>query len=228
MTFFGPSVVALTSDASIDFTPTNFDAPLAQDQQGYIKKQTGMSIPQVFWRKQIHGDDIILAKGDVRDCRSCPDADAFITNQQNLPVAIRTADCVPVFIYDPVAKVIGLAHAGWKGTHSHIAVKIAQRMVNEFGCQWYNIRIALGPAIRACCYQVGNEFREHFPEDVFERDGHLYVDIVAANRRQLIQTGVRPDNIYDSGVCTYCSSNYFSFRRDGAKSGRMISIMMLV
>jgi len=220
-------IIALTSDASIDFTPENFDSPLSETQRAYLKKESGLDIPQVFWRKQIHGDDVLLARNGVKSSQDCPDADAYITNEKKLPIAIRTADCVPVFIFDPVRRVIGLAHAGWKGTYKAIAAKTVQKMQEKFSCQPSDLKIILGPSIRQCCYQVGEEFRDYFPAHVHDRGGHLYADVTGANRDQLLKVGVRPENIQDSEICTCCDKNYFSFRRDGAKAGRMISLMML-
>jgi len=221
-------VLALTSDATLDFTPTDFDAPLSQTQRAYLKDKTGFDIPQVFWRKQIHGDDILQARDTAASVKGCPDADAYITNQKNLPIAIRTADCVPVFIFDPIHQVIGLAHAGWKGTHKKIAAKTVQRMQAKYDSRPSDLKIVLGPSIQACCYQVGEEFRGYFPAHVKEYHGHLYADVVSANRDQLIEAGVPAENILDRATCTCCNKNYFSFRRDGDKSGRMISLMMLL
>ena len=219
-------VIALISDASIDFNTTDFDAPLTPAQRAYLKAQTGVDIPQVFWRKQIHGDDV-LVPGKGACAKGCPDADAFITDQTNLPIAIRTADCVPVFIYDPVKGAIGLVHAGWKGTRQRIAFKTVGDMQKKFGCRPRDLKAALGPSMRPCCYGVGQEFKEHFPKDIIERNGKLYVDVSAANRRQLIEAGVPDGNIFDCGICTHCNHDYFSFRRDADKAGRMISLMML-
>jgi YfiH family protein len=217
-------IIALTSDASIDFTPRDFDAPLTEEQRAYLKKKSGKDIPEVFWRKQVHGDNVLLAKASPK---GCPDADGYITNQKNVALAIRTADCVPVFIFDPRRRVIGLAHAGWKGTHQKIAAKTVRQMKSHYSSQPEDLKVVLGPSIRECCYQVGSEFKVHFPAHVKERAGHLYADIVGANRDQLLDVGVRPENIFDSGICTCCDKHYFSFRRDGDKAGRMISLMML-
>jgi polyphenol oxidase len=220
-------LIAVTSDASIDFTPEDFDSPLNSAQRAYLQKECGVDIPRVFWRKQIHGDNILEAQGGVGSSKGCPDADAYITNEKDLPIAIRTADCVPVFIFDPLRRVIGLAHAGWKGTYKSIAVKTVQRMQEKYASQPSGLKIVLGPCIRECCYQVGKEFRDYFPSHVKERGGHLYADVTGANRDQLLQAGVRKENILDSGICTCCHKDYFSFRRDGSKAGRMISLMML-
>ena len=230
--FFNDALlIAFTSDASIDFTAVDFNAPLSAAQQKYLKDQTGQDFPRVFWRKQVHGDGVIHV-GNMSFLEKCPDADAFITNKPGIPIAIRTADCVPVFLFDPIKKVIGLAHAGWRGTKAQIAAKTAKTMQDKLGSKCYDLKVVLGSSIRSCCYEVGAEFKQHFPLDVKERDGHLYADVIAANRRQLIETGLQPEHITDSGICTHChtgpkSFDYFSFRRDGEKAGRMISLMML-
>ena len=168
MFFKDEGVVAFTSDASVDFTFDDFDAPLTELQRAYLQKRYGVDVPKVFWRKQIHGDDILIARGGVGASRGCPDADAFITDEKNLPIAIRTADCVPVFIFDPLCRVIGLAHAGWKGTAKAIAAKTVQKMQEKYASQPSGLKIVLGPSIRQCCYQVGAEYPDclcslHFP-----------------------------------------------------------------
>jgi len=226
--FKDQGLVALTSDASINFIPVDFDSPLTIDQRTYLQRVCGVDIPQVFWRKQVHGDDILIAIGSAGASKNCPDADAYITHEKNLPIALRTADCVPVFIYDPRHRIIGVAHAGWRGTYKSIAVKTVQKMQEKYNSQAADLKIVLGPSIRACCYQVGEEFRDYFPKHVVDREGYLYADVIAANRDQLLQAGVKLENITDSGICTCCNKNYFSFRRDGAKAGRMISLMVLI
>lgn len=201
---------------------------MTADQRAYLLKEYGVVIPLVFWRKQIHGDIILVAHGGAGASKGCPDADAYITDEKNMPIAIRTADCVPVFIFDPRHRAIGLAHAGWRGTYKSIAAKTMQRMQEKYASQPSDLKIVLGPSIRECCYQVGEEFRDYFPSHIRDRGGYLYADVISANRDQLLQAGVRQENIVDSGICTCCNKNYFSFRRDGAKAGRMISLMMLI
>lgn len=134
---------------------------------------------------------------------------------------------MPVFIFDSRRRAIGLAHAGWKGTAKRIAVKTAQKMQEKYASQFSDLKIVFGPSIRECCYQVGPEFRDYFPAHVQERGGFLYLDLIGANRDQLLQEGLGQANILDSGICTCCRKDYFSFRRDGISTGRMISLMML-
>ena len=189
--FKGEAVLALTSDACVDFTPADFDSPLSPKQRAYLKKYGGEDIPQVFWRKQVHGDDVLVAcPPTAGSLQGLPDADAYITDERNLPIAIRTADCVPVFIFDAHKPAIGLAHAGWKGTYKSIASKTVLRIREKYASQASNLRIVLGPSIRECCYQVGEEFRDYFPLHVKERAGHLCLDVIGANRDQLLQAGV--------------------------------------
>ena len=227
MKFFeGQDVIALISDRDVDFQPTDFDLPLTDEQRSYLKKEAGVDVPRVFWRKQIHGDDVLVAK-DSASCYGCPDADAYITSHKNLPIAIRTADCVPVFLFDPFKPAIGIVHAGWKGTVKEITIKTVNRMKESFGSKPEDIRAVLGPSIQPCCYEVGEEFRQHFPNEIIERASKLYVDVTKNNYRQLVKSGLKKENVVSTGICTCCNPKYFSFRRDAEKAGRMISLMML-
>ncbi len=226
--FFGDEhLMALMSDASINFMPTDFDAPLTAEQRVYLKREFDLDVPKVFWRKQVHSNDVLVARGGVDGSKDRPDADACITDEKDLPIAIRTADCVPVFIFDGRRRAIGLAHAGWKGTYKGIAARTIQKMHEQFSCRTSDLKVFLGPSIRECCYQVGEEFRAFFPSYIKERQGRLYADMISANLDQLLQAGIRRENMSDSGLCTCCDKDYFSFRRDGQKAGRMISLMML-
>lgn len=225
--FTNRHVVGFIGDGAMDFQTVDFDAPLTTAQRAYLKKECGADVSQVFWRKQIHGDDILVAKDSVLSCRNCPDADAYITDHKNLPVAIRSADCVPVLLFDPLKGAVGIVHAGWKGTAKEITYKTVVRMQEAFGSQPQQIQAVLGPAIQSCCYEVGEEFRQYFSDELIERDGKLYVDVTKNNYKQLLKSGLKKEHIHHTGICTCCNSQYFSFRRDGAKAGRMISLMML-
>lgn len=220
--FLNHDVIAFTSDSTVDFTPTDFNAPLIPLQQQYLKQHTGHDIATVVWAKQVHGDGINWGQ------RPITDADAFVTDQRHVAIAIRTADCVPVFLYDPINKVIAVVHAGWKGTVERITLKTIELMRAQFNCDPKNMHAVCGPAGQTCCYEVGQEFQEYFPHDIIKRDGKLYADVAGANVRQLKEAGVLLDNIENKRICTICSLEYFSHRRQGVKAGRMISLMMLI
>ena len=105
--------------------------------------------------------------------------------------------------------------------------RTVQEMQDQFACQCHNFKVALGPCIRSCCYEAGEEFKDYFPEDFTIRNNKVYVDIAGANIRQLVAAGIPKANIFDCGICTCCNQDCFSFRRDGEKAGRMVSLIML-
>jgi len=90
-----------------------------------------------------------------------------------------------------------------------------------------NVKIAFGPAIRECCYEIGDDIQDHFPDDVMQKNGKWSLDLVKASKKQAVKFGVKSGNIADCNICTCCSENYFSYRREGKNAGRMISLMML-
>jgi hypothetical protein len=184
--------------------------------------------------KQVHGDSVRyvreedLGNGALTYETAVADTDAFVTDKPSIPLAIFTADCLSVFLYDPEIPAIGLVHAGWRSTKAGILGKTIRMMRDKFDTKAQNLIVNFGPAIRECCYEVGKEFRDYFPADVAQGKGKFYLDIVGINRKEAIAAGTREDNISDSRICTSCRNNeFFSFRREGKNCGRMISVMML-
>lgn len=154
--------------------------------------------------------------------------DALVTNIDNLPLAIFTADCLSIFFYDPAYKVIGLAHAGWRGTKDKIALKTVQLMQDKFASKAQDILAGFGPALKSCCYEVGREFHGYFSSGLHQRGKRLYLDLPGINKNQLLSAGILEKNIFDPGHCTHCRSDlYFSYRRDNKAAGRMMSVMMM-
>ena len=100
-------------------------------------------------------------------------------------------------------------------------------MREKYGAHATDPLVALGPAIRSCCYEVGEEFKDVFPHEVAMHKGKLHLDMALANKHQLMAQGVKAANIYDSQKCTVCDSKYFSYRRDKEKSGRHLSLFVL-
>jgi YfiH family protein len=121
--------------------------------------------------------------------------------------------------------VAAVVHVGWRGAHKKIIAKTLDKMTKKFSVESKDVMSVLGPSIRSCCYEVGQEFLGHFPNGVRERQGRLYFDIIAEADRQLASLGVRPDRIYDSGICTCCAKNeFYSYRREGASAGRSMAV----
>ena len=150
-----------------------------------------------------------------------------MTRHLGVPIVIRTADCLPVFIFDQKQRVIGLVHAGWRGSHKRILGSAIERMNNLWDTQVQDIKIVFGQSIKSCCYQVGEEFRGYFPGEIRKKESGLYLDLTLVNGHQALECGVRQENIFDSGICTCCDTRFFSYRREGERAGRMISLMML-
>jgi polyphenol oxidase len=202
--------------------------------------------------KQIHSDVVHLFLTPAADP---PKGDASLTNAPGPLLGVQTADCVPILLVDPKKHVVAAVHAGWRGTLARIAQKTIGRMQLEFGCKPADLLAALGPSIGPCCYEVGVElvtkFTAQFADahDYFDEPrtgdepnpiqwlnmappGHqpppksVHLDLRKANRSQLIASGLRPNNIYSTDLCTACRTDlFFSYRREGPLSGRLMSVV---
>jgi polyphenol oxidase len=167
--------------------------------------------------KQVHSDVVVVSDG-ASACLG--QGDALVTATPGDRIGIRTADCVPILMADPVKRVVGAVHAGWRGTVAEIARRSVERMVDTFDTKAGDIRAAIGPCIAQCCFEVGPEVAERFGLPA-ER---TRIDLVEANRRHLLAAGLAEQNVDISGLCTACDAERFhSFRRDKEASGRMVA-----
>ena len=169
--------------------------------------------------------------------------DAFVTELPGVAIGARTADCVPVLLYEPVKRVVAAVHAGWKGTVLHISQKAIDVMIAQFGCRPEDMHAAIGPSIGPDSFQVGKEVVERFQASGFPMDeiwsfhgpgngtpmsGGHHIDLWKANRWLLEQAGVKPENIQVCGIDTYTDTSFFSARREGPKCGRIINAIKLI
>jgi len=182
--------------------------------------------------KQVHGDRVIeVEKGDERrlsflQCRE--EGDALVTSVSGLVLMVRIADCLPVMFFDPLHKVAGIAHAGWRGTVKKIAAKTVEVIMSRYNSDPARILVGIGPGIGPCCYEVDKRiatlFKEGFSSGeqlITERNGKHYLNLWEANRKQLLEAGVRAENIEVAGLCTSCQAQLlFSHRKDKGKTGR--------
>ena len=224
---FPSNVIALVSDRTVDFTLGVPPLAWTEAQRQYLSAHLPREILPIISMRQVHGDQIIEADTDILDKHGLIEADGIVTDRKNFPIAVRTADCLPIFIFDPQKKCIGLVHAGWKGSQQQIAAKAIKKMQDNWSCLPENLLITLGPGIRQCCYQTGDEFQEFFPREVVVKENAFYLDLFQVNKNQLLHGGVRAENILENFSCTCCDPRFFSYRREGLKSGRHISVMML-
>jgi len=184
--------------------------------------------------QQQHGNNVRYVnmenkgRGALDYAAAIPDTDGFITDFKGLPLAIFTADCLSIFLYDPHRPAIGLLHAGWRSSKENIALCAVELMRSKFQTKASELRVGFGPRIGGCCYAVSAEFKNYFSTGLTEKAGRLYLDLAAVNKKQLAGTGVREENIFDSNYCTCCANaDFFSFRKEGRASARMLSVAML-
>ncbi len=171
-----------------------------------------------------HGNDVYVAKASDAG-KIVDDHDAIITDVVDLPLALNTADCLTILFHDKVNSVIGIAHAGWRGTLANVANATVEAMSKEFGSKPEDIVAGLGPAITKDSYEIGPEVAEQFEEKYSEeRDGQIYLDIVAANSDQLKEAGIKV--LDSSGINTFTDKRFYSFRRDKV-TGRHLGVISL-
>lgn len=182
--------------------------------------------------RQTHSDRIEIISSETAS-NTIADTDALITNDPNLFVCVQTADCVPILLFDPVKKVVAAIHAGWRGTISKIAEKTIRQMTEKLGCQPSDIVAGIGPSIHMHAYEVGPEVVAAV-EAAFSnspallkpslREGHAFFDLWEANQTVLIEAGILEENIEVMGLCSFEHADlFFSARREGSDTGRMVS-----
>lgn len=177
---------------------------------------------------QVHSDRVVNAQS-LRDRES--EGDALITDEIKLSIGVRSADCVPILMLDLKKRGVAAVHAGWRGSAAEIGKRTLEEMQRVFGTDPADVYAAMGPCIRSCCYEVGEEvaakFSKLFPEWGEEDRAKRNIDLPEANRRVLIAAGVPAGQIFDSCLCTTCqSADFFSYRREPANEGRMVSSIM--
>jgi len=161
------------------------------------------------------------------------ETDAVITNLQGVCVAVKTADCVPVLLFDSKRKVVAAVHAGWRGTVQDIILATIRKMKEEFGTESLNLFAGIGPSISPEVYEVGEEVWKQFDPKFYldsnpDKAEKKLLDLWSANYQQLIKAGVPSEQIEVAQTCTFSDPDrFFSARRDGIKTGRMATGIMI-
>ncbi|MDD5466006.1 MAG: peptidoglycan editing factor PgeF [Candidatus Omnitrophica bacterium] len=210
------------------------DVPGSPENRKKFLAAIGIDYRDLICAKQVHGKNIEYVteenkgRGALDYDSSFTDTDGFVTDKKGLPIAILTADCLSVFIYDPLRPAVAILHAGWRGTEKNICAEGIRVMRERFGSRPQSLLAGFGPSIRSCCFEVEKDFKSNFPFGLIERSGRIFMDIALINRRQLAGCGVKEENIFDPKVCTFSDNdNYFSFRKEAKNAGRLISVIML-
>lgn len=203
-------------------------------------KCLGIDSASILTCRQVHGDSVAVLD-TVPD--EPPRADAIIATVPGLFPAVKTADCLPILMVDPVRKISAAVHAGWRGTVLRITRKVLRMLVEKFAVDPGDLTIGLGPAIGPCCYEVDdavlNPLKEAIPDsDRFVRQlpsgsssesksqASRRLDLAAVNLFELTSQGVAAEHIVSASLCTACHPDlFFSHRRDGTPSGRHLSVV---
>ncbi|MCX5843196.1 MAG: peptidoglycan editing factor PgeF [Deltaproteobacteria bacterium] len=203
-----------------------------------LAKAFNIEVEQFFVVNQVHGNSILIIDHTVRDFISHQSLqyDAIITDLPGVAIGIKTADCVPIFFVDKVKHIVGVAHAGWKGTALNIGAKVVDTFLEKFSSHVDDIIAAIGPAIGPCCYQVGelvyhamepHNNREHFFCPC-SQEGRWFLDLPLANELQIASKGIKRTHIYSAHYCTSCNTGiFYSHRGEGKKTGRQLNFIML-
>ena len=168
------------------------------------KLQQKIGDKNLIFMKQIHSDivEVVDKNSPIKEC------DAMITIDKDVALCVVVADCIPVVLIDKIRGAVGVAHAGRVGSYQDIVKKTISKMEKEFACK--DIKILFGPSIKKCCYEVGAEVVGGFEQFTCNKDGKIFLDLIALNTNELTNVDIDP-------TCTCCDENYFSFRRDRTK-----------
>ncbi|MFY9462282.1 MAG: peptidoglycan editing factor PgeF [Candidatus Sungiibacteriota bacterium] len=227
-------------DGPMGFTadPNN---PVAVKNRNRFFRSLDISPSEVVLTKQIHGAGIKRVNRVPHSGFVFGGHDALATNKPNIFLAIKTADCFPVFFYDSSFRAVGIAHAGWRGAMKGIAPKMGWFLMREFGIKAKDIRVIIGPGIQRCHFEIWPGSRHKgiarhlnpYKNFVGRKDGRIFLDLSGIIKYQLNESGIARRHVQVSNDCTYhLPQNFFSYRRDAGKRypkgrGNMISIIGL-
>ena len=194
---------------------------------------------------QVHGCVIREVTDPLTTRDELEGVDALITNVPGVAISVRTADCIPVLLYDPVNRAVAAVHDGWRGTVQRLSQKVVAEMQRRYGTRPGDLKAVIGPGIGPESFQVGQEVVDAFAQAGFPMDhilkdcgpknptpqnpmnGGLHIDLWRANQWLLEELGV--SSIQVSGICTYINNHrFFSARREGTKCGRIINCIKMM
>ena len=227
------TVYGKPGDLNLGLTREDDAERVRENRRRLVEQATGDAAVPLVGIRQIHSGEVVVVRSDLPVWSESPEADGILSDRQGVLVAVQTADCIPVLVADPEHRAVGAFHAGWRGTVAGIVEKGIARMQAEYGSRPEKLLAAIGPGIGGCCYAVGEELLRAFTERSAEAEqcfhragGELFLDLTAANRRQLLEAGVDAARIAEVGGCTRCQpERFFSHRGHQGRTGRMMSMI---
>ncbi len=235
----GVSTLPYTKSMNLGFKTDDSFETVKENYQIFCSA-VGFTYKNLTHANQTHSSNILtvgekdVGKGLFKE-RDYENIDALITNLKNVPLAILTADCVPVLFCDTKNKVIGAAHCGWRGTFDKLQEKVVKKMAAQFNTNPEDVYVAVCPSVHSCCYEVSKDLAERFKlefpfldKEIILQDSSYYLDLPEINRSILVKTGIPDKNIFVSDICTACNNEkLFSHRITGFKRGMIATIIEL-
>src|SRR5688500_3419640 len=214
---------------------------ILENRRRFLKLFPGERVFAGCW--QVHGADVRVvqtaeeAKPKENERGESIYCDVIVSNANGVLAGVKTADCVPMLLGDPVTRAFAAVHAGWRGTLATAVIVAVNRLASEYGAKPQNLRVAIGASAGACCYEVGSDVIDGFTErfgsgaNLFTttRPGHALIDLLKANRDQLESVGVWPERIHTAPICTMCRTDlFFSYRKEKIVHGKVGRLMAVV
>lgn len=230
--------VSTGSCATMNISTTRGDDPEAvAENRRRIGAAIGVRPEDMTYTHQTHTTNVAVVRAKDRG-RRFMETDGLVTNVPGICLVTFYADCVPLFLVDPVKKAIGLSHSGWRGTVGKMGKVTVQAMMREYGSRPEDIVAAIGPSICQDCYEVSEDvidrFRDSFNEAVWphlfyrKENGKYQLDLWRANEEVFLEAGIRKENLAVTNLCTHCNQEVlFSHRATGEKRGNLSAFLAL-
>lgn len=185
------------------------------NRQRYFDKKD-LALHTLVTAKLTHRNKVVVVteedNGETKE--GC---DGLVTNVPGVIIGVTVADCLPLYFWNTQKIVVGIAHAGWRGVRSEITKELISIFINSYACEAGDVCVEIGPHILGCHFEIQNDLVEIFSEYeecIQKVNGRTYLQLQEVVKKQLLSLGVSEQNIQMSSTCTYCSDNYFSYRRD--------------
>lgn len=202
------------ADGAMNIRLPILDEGCLQNRKVYFDK-LGIDINNVVSTDLIHETNIVVV-GEKDKGQIILNTDGLITEKQNIFLTVTVGDCVPIYFFDEKKKIIGLAHAGWRGVVKNIPSSLIKKMTNDFGSNPTDIAVHIGPHLQKCHFEIKEDIVSQFDNGyVLNENGIIKVDLLSMLKQQLLSLGVKSENISSGDECTFCNKEkYFSYRRD--------------
>jgi polyphenol oxidase len=214
---------------------------ILENRRRFLKLFPGDWVLAGCW--QVHGADVRVVQ-TAEEARPAENqrgetifCDAIVSNASGVLAGVKTADCVPILLGDPITGAFAAVHAGWRGTLATAVLVAVKRLTEEYDAQPRDLRVAIGASAGPCCYEVGSEIIDAFTNKFVDgaklftptRPGHAMVDLLKANRDQLTSAGVLAEKIHTAPICTMCRTDlFFSYRKEKSLHGKVGRLMAVV